>query len=329
METLSLFLKTYDKDFPRARKLLESIVKHNTERIPTWIACPSKDLDQFKTLELESWIKCINEEDFPIKLATKSMNGIRAGYLNQEVLKLGFAELNLSEHYFCIDSDGLFLNDFGKRDFLTKEGIPKLVLVEDKDLQIDDLYYNRHWVAREAHLKRIANLMLTESDDSILKTCHGFQLFTNKYLKQFKLEILERNQWEYLDCILYSPYEFSWYNYFVQSRKLPFVQVEPYFKLIHSYEEFISMKISGSNSISISRAYMGVVVNSNFSQSEEIFNIDTRLEKVLAEYLPTISILRLNAFKSFYVLRNRVLRIKKLEKITLFTRRLLGRLKKK
>ena len=307
METLSLFLKTYDRDFLRARKLIESVMKHNTERIPTWIACPKNDLDQFKTLELESWINCISEEDFPIKLATQSMNGIRSGYLNQEVLKLGFAELNLSEHYFCLDSDGQFLRDFSKKDFLTKEGIPKVVLVEDKDLQIDNLYYNRHWAAREVHLKKIAKLMLSEDDQMILKTCHNFQLFTVEYINKFKREILERNQWDYLDCILYSPYEFSWYNYFVQSRKMPHVEVEPYFKMVHSFEEFVSMKISGCDSTSISRAYMGVVVNSNFSESTEILDIDTQLESVLGEYLSITSLIRVATIKFRNVIRNRIL----------------------
>jgi hypothetical protein len=306
METLSLFLKTYSKDFQRAKKLIESVIKHNSERIPTWIACPMKDLEEFKALEFESWIKCINEEDIPVNLATQPINGIRAGYLNQEVLKLGFAELNLSKHYFCLDSDGLFLKDFRKKDFLTSDGIPKIVLVEDKDLQIDNFYYNRHWEARAVQLKKIANFMLTEDDEIILKTCHNFQLFTSGYVKQFKLEILEKNQWDYLDCISYSPYEFSWYNYFVQSRKLPHIEVEPYFKMIHSFEEFVSMKISGSNSQSISRAYMGVVVNSNFSQSTKILEIDTQLESVLGEYLSITSIIRVAASKFCNVIRNRL-----------------------
>ena len=308
METLSLFLKTYSKDFPRAKKLLESIIQHNTERIPLWIACPKKDLSEFKTLETETWINCIIEEDFPVRLATQTMNGIRAGYLNQEVLKLGFAELNLSQHYFCLDSDGLFLQDFGKKDFLTSKGIPKIVLVEDKDLQIDNIYYNRYWVSRDVQLKKIAKLMMVDDDEMILKTCHNFQLFTNEYIQQFKVEILKGNQWDYLDCILYSPYEFSWYNYFVQSRKMPYIQVEPYFKMVHSFEEFISMKISGSDSDSISRAYMGVVVNSNFQQTTKILEIDQRLENVLAEYLSIKSVIWLMVIKFRNIIRNRLFR---------------------
>jgi hypothetical protein len=305
MESLSLFLKTYSKDFLRARNLLESVIRHNTEKIPTWIACPRDDLKLFKNLELESWINCINEESIPVKLATNDLNGISAGYLNQEVLKLGFSELNLSDHYFCLDSDGLFLNDFKRRDFVTQAGIPKIVLVQDKDLQIDDFYYSRHWAAREVQLRKIAKLMLPEDDEMVLKTCHNFQLFTTEYMKRFKFEILERNKWDYLDCILYSPYEFSWYNYFVQSREMPFIQVEPYFKMVHSFEEFVSMKISGSNSKSISRAYMGIVVNSNFSQSDEILTIDTSLEKVLGEYLPLSSVFSLAIIKLRNALKNR------------------------
>ena len=223
-------------------------------------------------------------------------------------MKLGFAELNLSQHYFCLDSDGLFLQNFGKKDFLTSKGIPKIVLVEDKDLQIDNIYYNRYWVSRDVQLKKIAKLMMVDDDEMILKTCHNFQLFTNEYIQKFKVEILKGNQWDYLDCILYSPYEFSWYNYFVQSRKMPYIQVEPYFKMVHSFEEFISMKISGSDSDSISRAYMGVVVNSNFQQTTKILEINQRLENVLAEYLSIKSVIWLMVIKFRNIIRNRLFR---------------------
>ena len=80
--------------------------------------------------------------------------------------------------------------------------------------------------------------------------------------------------------------------------------------MVHSFEEFVSMKITGSNSKSISRGYMGIVVNSNFSQSDEILTIDTSLEKVLGEYLPLSAVFSLTMIKFRNSIKNRFLRRK-------------------
>ncbi len=38
--------------------------------------------------------------------------GIRPGYINQEIVKLAFWELGLTENYFCVDSDAVFVRPF-------------------------------------------------------------------------------------------------------------------------------------------------------------------------------------------------------------------------
>jgi len=308
MDKLCIFLKTYNKDFLRAKNLIESILKFNVDKIPVWIACPKSDLNEFRSLELASWINCLAEEDIPVTLTKEKENGIEPGYINQEILKLGFAELNLSEHYFCVDSDGIFLRKFTIEDFLNSESVPKMVLVQDKELIIDNFYYERHWKKREIELKKIEKVMFNNNENRVIKTCHNFQVFTNAYLERFKLEILEENSWDYLQCVLIAPYEFSWYNYFVQSRNLPHIAVEPYFKMIHTLEQFLTMKISGISADSISRGYMGVVVNSNFAQSSDIIDIESTLEKVLSEHLQASTIMKLNLLKLKNVFKNRIIR---------------------
>lgn len=310
MDLISIFIKTYQKDYLRSKNLIESILKYNIDKIPVWVACPKSDLVEFKSLELAPWINCLVEEDFPVTLTQEKVNGIEPGYINQEILKLGFSELNLSEHYFCADSDGVFLKDFTTEDFLNGEGVPKIVLVQDKELIIDNIYYERYWKKREIELKKIEKIMFDNNKNQVIKTCHNFQVFTNAYLERFKAEILEVNGWDYLQCVLYAPYEFSWYNYFVQSRNLPHIPVEPYFKMIHTLEQFLTMKMSGITSESISRGYIGVVVNSNFAQSADIVDMNSSLEKVLSEHLKVYTIIKINILKIKNVLRNRIIKIK-------------------
>ena len=47
MNKIVLYCKSYDKDVDRAKQLLESIVKYNTDNIPFYISVPSKDIDLF------------------------------------------------------------------------------------------------------------------------------------------------------------------------------------------------------------------------------------------------------------------------------------------
>lgn len=157
-EKFIFMLKTYRGDLEFADRLISSYHKHNRDDIPICIVVPQLDLPLFRHFESMN-VTLIPEESIPTRLAPQSSNPRDSGYINQQVLKLAFYRLGIADNYMCLDSDALFIRDFGFEDFLHPDGLPYQVLVEDKLLKCDPDYFKTHWAARSKNLDEIAAVL--------------------------------------------------------------------------------------------------------------------------------------------------------------------------
>ena len=261
---LVFLLKTYGNDFLYAKRLIASYRQYNVDDISMFIVVPESDLELFgifndidiKVLAEESVTDCLVNDD--------SVFGIRPGFINQEIIKLAFWELNLCENYFCIDSDAQFIRDFYFSDFMFDENTPFSILIEDNELAVDPEYYKEHWIERSRLIDIIKDEIGVEDRRTL--TCHGMTILSRKVLKSFKEKYLLPRGYTYVDALKKSPYEFSWYNFWLQKDKtIPIVFREPLLKVFHNksqHLEYLRKKITLKD---ISRGYLGVVINSNYS----------------------------------------------------------------
>ena len=104
-------LKSYGGDFDIAARLVTSFSAHNVEFLPLDIVVPPEDVEKF-SIFLSDQISVISEDTIPTRFAVNQVNGIRPGYINQEIVKLAFHRLKRFEAYLCLDSDAIFLRDF-------------------------------------------------------------------------------------------------------------------------------------------------------------------------------------------------------------------------
>ena len=120
METFAFLLKTYGKDIKYAVRLLKTFNNYNVENLKCFVVLPKIDekmlVASFSVKERAN-IDILYEEDFS-GLTTEPINGISAGYINQEIVQLSFWEKQLAENYFCLDSDAVFIRNFYRRDFM-------------------------------------------------------------------------------------------------------------------------------------------------------------------------------------------------------------------
>jgi hypothetical protein len=284
LPVLGILIKSYRGDLERAEELCQSLGLFNADNLPIWIVVPEQDLSDFTACASECSATLLSESLFSHHLTEVPVSGIRPGYINQEIIKLAFWELGLVENYLPIDSDAVVLRPFGKSDLMFDSETPFTVLLEDNDLKIDPKYYSENWEGRENSLREIKSFLNFE--DPRILTCHGHQVLSTKVLKSFKEQILVPRGLDYRDILEIAPYEFSWYNFWLQkSREMPIHQREPYFKVIHSSEQHLEVTLKGITMKDISRAYIGVVINSNFSKSWG--KVDTHETKTttLARYL--------------------------------------------
>lgn len=263
MHDIVLFCKTHLKEIDRFELLLESVLEYNVDKIPFYVSVPKSDYESFKKYNRN--INLVTDESYAGKYFTNSKYwGLSQGYLNQEICKLAFWELNACHNYFCVDSDAYFIKKFYRNDFIYSKKIPYSVLIMDKDLNIEPFYRGfGEW--REKMIRKIFKFL--NYDDSRFLTCHGMQIINTQVMKDFK-SYLEKKKLTYKQLLKYSPYEFTWYNVWLQKSKvIPVIAIEPIFKTFHSKYEYLISRFKLIREADISRKYLGIVMNSNWSKN--------------------------------------------------------------
>jgi hypothetical protein len=283
MTSFGILVKSFQGDLVSARRLFASIDRFNVESLPVWVVVPEADVSDFEPLVGGSG-QVLPESQLGHHLVNEPVAGIRPGYINQEIVKLAFWELGLVRNYLPVDSDAVFLREFTSRDFMYSTDVPYTVLLEDRDLQVDPDYYATHWRGREQTLRAIqAEIGL---DDARLLTCHGHQVLSRVVLESLRDDFLAPRGWTYAEMLERGPYEFSWYNFWLQKSKVVPIELrEPYFKVIHSRHQHAELAIRGITSRDIARGYLGVIINSNFSRSDGNLSHEATRADTLATYL--------------------------------------------
>lgn len=283
MADFALLLKSYAGDFEYAQRLVQSFNAHNPTGLTMYCVVPDADVPQFEALAGEH-VVVLSEAPLEPLFTSEPIHGIRPGYINQEIVKLAFWELELADNYFCVDSDAVFIRDISESDFVAPDGNPYTVLVEDNELKVEPRYYREHWQSREAALRRIADEV--GLDDPILRTCHGHQVFSAAVLRSFRDVFLFPREWTYLDALRIAPYEFSWYNFWLQATSvMPIHQREPLVKVFHNEGQHLEYILRGITTEDMARGFLALVVNSNYSRDLGLVSVDESKPQALSRYL--------------------------------------------
>jgi hypothetical protein len=300
-ETLAILLKSYAGDFGYAARLVKSFNEFNREDLSLYVVVPSSDLEAFANLASRT-VTVLDEALFAEHLTSVDINGYRAGYINQEIVKLAFWELGLCENYFLVDSDAVFLRPFGVSDFMYDRETPFTILSEDAELQVEPEYYEKYWEERKHMIMRIPETIGFEP--RLFITCHGHAIFSAKVLRSFKQDFLQARGWGYLDAIREVPFEFSWYNMWIQARQtIPIHMREPIVKTYHNSDQHLEHVLKRVTPSDLARGYVAVVVNSNYSRGIGQIGVDQERPETLAFYLTYSDLFRVLRVKIKRALR--------------------------
>ena len=273
MHKIATLLVTYIGDIGYVERLIPNYVKYNQDKIPLYIAVPDSDRKAFEKF-MDDGIELLTMESITDNLVyDHSVRGIRPGYVNQEIIKLAFWEKGLCENYFCMDSDGQFVRDFYISDFMYDEDTPYTILVEDNELAVEPEYYKKYWAVREGLIRAIQKEIGLV--DKRMLTCHGFAILSCKVLKSLHDKYLIPNNLTYKYLLSISPYEYSWYNMWLQKDKTIDIHFKEHiFKYFHHKNHHLEYLQKGITLDDIARGYLGVVINSNYSRWDGIVSYE-------------------------------------------------------
>ena len=282
-QPFAMLLKSYSADFEYAQRLVTSFNTFNADGVRLYAVVPDHDLELFAPLASKN-IEFLGESRFAEHLVTEPVHGMRPGYINQEIIKLAFWELGLADNYFCVDSDAEFIREFRIADFMFDAITPYSVLVEDHELEVEPAYYNQYWKTRSTEIQHIADLI--GWDSSVIRTCHGHTVFSSAVLRSFVETFLAPRGWDYKDALAESPYEFSWYNIWLQfAQPIAIHAREPWIKVFHHEGHHLEYLMRGVTVKDIARGYLGIVVNSNYSRDLGVVDASASKPDSLARYL--------------------------------------------
>ena len=282
MHDFAVMLKSYLPDLEYAGRFLDSWFEFDTDSIPVYVVVPYADIDAFM-LVVRGRAEIIPESVFAEHLVDYPIHGNNAGYMNQQIIKLAFAELHLARFYFCVDSEVVMLRPFGVEDFFAEPEIPYHFLTEDAELRIEPEYYATHWEQRVEKLLALRKYLDLPTEP--LLTCHGLALFSDEVLQSLR-DFLKSRGLTYATALELCPYEFSWYNFWLEREQVIRVaQREPIIKVFHSKSQHLEYVLKGITTEDLARGYVGVLVNAGFSRQFGVIHFDQPRHEVIGHYV--------------------------------------------
>jgi len=261
----ALFCKSYSTDLKRVVRLARSVQTFNTEGLPFYVSVSSAELPLFQ--QHLSGLDVILLSDESILDASPRIDTTQVlrmpGHIAQQIIKSEFWRLNLCTAYLCLDSDALFIRNFGCADFLTPEGVPYTMVDEAHDLLEDALLQGR---------PRIVSAFVQEADQ--------IQQFFGRIGRRYSFGpfplVWHRAVWESLDthylqprgmsfadAIKQAPVESRWYGEALLAyQALPLRPCQALFKVYHYAWQYDRDRRKGITPETLASLYCGVIFQS-------------------------------------------------------------------
>jgi hypothetical protein len=255
MHKIVLYCKSYGPDVHRAKDLLESITKYNSNNIPFYISVPSSDIDLFKQTLGEYGYTLLKDED---------IDSLNEGWKGQQIVKSQFWKLGLCENYVCIDSDCIFIKEFKISDFMFDNETPYTICHEYKSFFEFMQKYPLNFDPYESFEKERKQIMeLFGREGVVYDFGPGPTIWSAKVWKSLENNYIIPNNLKFSDLIEANGSEFTWYGeWLLHSQAIRLIPKGPLFKNYHYPHQFEYDKHINYTTEKISKLYLGIGLQS-------------------------------------------------------------------
>lgn len=267
MKDIVLYCKSYQRDVLRAKRLVDSIEKSNIEGLEFYISVPDEDRQLFRNNIGSERCKWLSDEE--IVSANSKVQVERMyktpGVVSQQIVKSEFWRLGISENYVCLDSDAIFIKEFGKKDFMSQDGVPFTVCHQSKELLQMAENKKRHKIvegyrSESLRAKAIFNRVGPNYDFGPPP-----MIWSSKVWKDLSDKCLAPRGMTLWDAVESFPAEIRWYGEaLLKYESIPLYPIEPLFRFYHYDWQYFTLKKQGETIEKLREQYLGVVFQSNW-----------------------------------------------------------------
>lgn len=255
MQDIVLFNKSYKGDLNRVINLSKSIHFYNKDGIPFIISVPKEDVGLFKE-EIPFYDDIIADDEIYAV-------SVKNGWKQQQLIKSKFYKLGVSWFYVCIDSDSYFIRDFGKNDFFNSDGIPYMVMHENKDFfEFTDGFKNQlGFDPRKSYTKEYNSIhshLFGHHDNRV------FHYGPSPFIWNTDVWNSADNEFGIENLFDISYTELKWYGELVKYYKYDYIPIQPLFKVFHYQLQYDIYKKLGYMENNFQQNYLGIGLQSNW-----------------------------------------------------------------
>jgi len=292
LKDLVLYCKSYRNDFLRLKRLLFSIERFNSEKLPFYISTSRADKAELVQTIGNAGYLWVADEDIVAANPRASFEKYQSmpGGLSQAILKSEFWRLGLAENYLCLDSDCVFIRPFGRADFMTEDSIPFTVLHQNKEYF--QLAVNRGEQKTiqnlRAEAQRVQSLFGRIGPEfycapaPFIWSAKVWESLDREYLQPKGITLWDMVTAEYPETLIYGEALLSY-------RAIPLIAIEPLFRVYHYDWQYFLMRRLGEAEEKLKSNYLGVLYQSNWdsalSSGEKRKSLPSRLLKKIKRTL--------------------------------------------
>jgi hypothetical protein len=272
MNDIALYCKSYQQDVLRAKRLIDSVRRFNSDNLPFYLSCPLADLALFKNTIGNEGVTFLVDEEIISENSSIKPNDLFAvpGGLSQQIVKSEFWRLGICENYLCIDSDAYFIRDFIRDDFLAPGGQPYTVMNESLELRLFGALHQYSKIARNRYTE--CNTIMKIFGRSGRQ--YDFGPLPVVWSRRVWIDLAEKflapHDMNFLDAIKLFPSEMRWYGEaLLKFKSVELWPVETLFRCYHYENQFLNAQKAGENNKVLGQIYLGVCIQSNWDKDLE------------------------------------------------------------
>ena len=269
--SLAFYCKTYNKDFDRVRRLLQSVEQFNEDNIPLFISTPATEYDMLKDAIGTQNYTYIADEDIC------QLESPFFGWKSQVPLKLNAYTKIDAKNLLVIDSDAFFIKKFYLTDFIAYDNIPYTQICENKHLaELRQVLKGSSYVESEYSKCAMAYRdVFGGRSNKIYDYGPNPHLWSTDVLRHMVTHYLEPNNLDFqslstkieqLNPGIHSRESTTYGEYLLATKCIDIIPTGPFFKVYHWKEQYDFEKGTGLDLIeNIRHNYLGIILQSNWS----------------------------------------------------------------